>query len=211
MGFAAADLLQSHCGKGFISIDPLTGHVESGAMEKCSEFYQTLFGFTEVRYFDILGLKTGLQSHALRSPCGTFCIPMNEAREEKSQINQYLREYGGPGIQQLAFLKENIVKSLDQLKGTEIEAVDIDAEYDEEVFNRVPNVIENHQAIQDHPVLVDGDDQGYLLQIFTQNLIGPIFIEIIQRENHFSFGEAHFSALFRSIERDQMKRGIFQE
>lgn len=193
--------------KGFVAIDHLTNNVHKGTMKKWADFYKTIFGFTEVRYFDIRGAQTGLQSYALRSPCGKFCIPINEGTEAKSQINEYLEEYKGPGIQHLAFLTGNILQSLDGLQGTGIKTLDIDDEYYATIFDRVPNVTEDHEKIRRHNVLVDGDDKGYLLQIFTKNLIGPIFIEIIQRKNHLSFGEGNFGALFRSIERDQMKRG----
>jgi len=193
---------------GFTAIDHLTNNVFKGTMEKWSEFYKGVFGFTEVRYFDIRGIKTGLTSYALRSPCGKFCIPINEGNEKKSQIEEYLREYKGPGIQHLAFLSDDLLASLDRLSGTDIETLDIDADYYDEVFERVPNVTEEKDRIQKHKVLVDGDEAGYLLQIFTKNIIGPIFIEMIQRKKHMGFGEGNFSALFRSIERDQEKRGV---
>ncbi|MDZ4662000.1 MAG: 4-hydroxyphenylpyruvate dioxygenase [Pseudomonadota bacterium] len=193
--------------KRFLAIDHLTNNVPQGTMEKWAKFYKEIFGFTEVRYFDIKGAKTGLQSYALRSPCGKFCIPINEGTEKKSQINEYLDEYKGPGIQHLAFLTDDILVSLKRLEGTGIETLDIDDEYYESVFDRVPNVTEDKKVIQKYKVLVDGDEEGYLLQIFTKNIVGPIFIEIIQRKNHHSFGEGNFGALFRSIERDQQKRG----
>ncbi len=195
--------------KGFLSIDHLTNNVETGTMQKWADFYKDIFGFTEVRYFDIRGVQTGLTSYALKSPCGKFCIPINEAKEDKSQINEYLREYHGPGIQHLAFLTDDILASLDLLHGSSIETLDIDPDYYEEAFQRVKQVTEDKSRIQAHKVLVDGDENGYLLQIFTRNLVGPIFIEIIQRKNHYSFGEGNFKALFRSIERDQAKRGVF--
>jgi 4-hydroxyphenylpyruvate dioxygenase len=179
-------------------------------MQKWASFYKDVFGFTEVRYFDIRGVKTGLTSYALRSPCGKFCIPINEADEKKSQINEYIDEYRGPGIQHLAFLTDDVLASLRKLEGsTKISFLDIDDEYYRDVFERVPNVKEDKGDIRRRNVLVDGDDQGYLLQIFTKNLCGPIFIELIQRNNHSSFGEGNFGALFRSIERDQAKRGVF--
>ena len=106
----------------------------------------------------------------------------------------------------MAFLTKDIVKSLDALKG-KISTLDIDDEYYGEVFDRVPNVTEDHKTLQKHNILIDGDKDGYLLQIFTKNVVGPIFIEIIQRKNHNSFGEGNFGALFRSIEKDQQKRG----
>ena len=141
-----------------------------------------------------------------------FCIPINEADEKKSQINEYLVEYKGPGIQQLAFLTNDILTSLKSLADTSIQTLDIKKDYYEKVFDRVPNVIESKTEIEKFQVLVDGDEKGYLLQllqIFTKNLFGPIFIEIIQRKNHSSFGEGNFQALFDSIERDQMRRGVF--
>lgn len=210
LGFEEHSSPQRVADKGFITIDHLTNNVEKGTMAKWSEFYKNVFGFTEVRYFDIRGVKTGLTSYALKSPCGSFCIPINEATDKGSQINEYLEEYKGAGIQHLAFTTHDIVKSLEKLEGTKIETLDIDDEYYQEVFQRVPNVTEDHKTLQKHQILVDGDLVGYLLQIFTKNVIGPIFIEIIQRKNHFNFGEGNFGALFRSIERDQMKRGYIK-
>lgn len=194
--------------KGFLAIDHLTNNVYNGTMNIWSDFYKNIFGFEEVRYFDIRGAKTGLTSYALRSPCGSFCIPINEAKESKSQINEYLEEYKGPGVQHLAFLTDDILTSLEALKGSPIQTLDIEEDYYKDIFSKFPHVTEDHQRIQDFNVLVDGDEEGYLLQIFTKNIIGPIFIEIIQRKNHYSFGEGNFGALFRSIERDQMKRGV---
>lgn len=193
--------------KGLICIDHLTNNVEKGTMQKWADFYKNIFGFTEIRYFDIRGVKTGLTSFALQSPCGTFCIPINEATDKKSQINEYLEEYKGAGIQHIAFISHDIIKTLEQLKSTNIETLDIDDDYYDEVFQRVPNVSEDRKKLQELQLLVDGDIRGYLLQIFTKNVVGPIFIEIIQRKNHYSFGEGNFGALFRSIEKDQQKRG----
>lgn len=211
LGFEAHPSTELHGDKGFTRIDHLTNNVYKGTMKRWADFYKSVFNFTEVRYFDIRGVKTGLTSYALRSPCGKFCIPINEADEKKSQINEYLDEYKGPGIQHLAFLTDDILASLAKLEGSPVEFLDIDADYYATVFDRVPNVVESHDEIQRRQVLVDGDDEGYLLQIFTRNLVGPIFIEIIQRRNHLSFGEGNFGALFRSIERDQARRGVFKD
>lgn len=194
--------------KGFRVIDHLTNNVPSGGLAPWSAFYKDVFGFTEVRYFDIKGEKTGLVSFALRSPDGSFCIPINEGNEAKSQIEEYLREYKGPGVQHLAFLSDDLLGSLDALEGSGIATLDIDAEYYDTVYERVPGVVEDRDRIRAHQVLIDGDDDGYLLQVFTKNLVGPIFIEMIQRRNHLSFGEGNFGALFRSIERDQERRGV---
>lgn len=194
--------------KGFQFIDHLTNNVHKGTLEQWSNFYKDVFGFVEVRHFDIRGEKTGLFSYALRSPDGSFCIPINEGTEEKSQIEEYLREYKGPGIQHIAFHTADLVASMDKMASTPVEFLDIDDEYYEEVFERVPNVTEDHGKLHKHNILIDGDEEGYLLQIFTQNIVGPIFIELIQRKNHTAFGEGNFGALFRSIERDQAKRGV---
>jgi 4-hydroxyphenylpyruvate dioxygenase len=194
--------------RGFLRVDHLTNNVAAGTMGQWADFYKGVFGFTEVRYFDINGVKTGLTSYALRSPDGSFCIPINEPKSETDQIAEYLREYDGPGVQHLAFQTEDILASLDGLVGSGIETLEIDPTYYDEVFERVPHVREDPARIQAHQVLVDGDDDGYLLQIFTRNLIGPIFIEIIQRANNLGFGEGNFGALFRSIERDQERRGV---
>ena len=211
LGFVDLDAPDLVAPKGFTVIDHLTNNVRKGTMLQWADFYKGVFGFTEVRYFDIRGAKTGLTSYALRSPCGRFCIPINEADEKKSQINEYLDEYKGPGIQHLAFLTADLLGSLDALRGTPIGFLDIDDDYYAGVFDRVPKVTEDRARIREHQVLVDGDADGYLLQIFTKNLVGPIFIELIQRKNHLSFGEGNFGALFRSIERDQARRGVFDE
>ena len=195
--------------KGFIAIDHMTNNVHKGTLQQWADFYKDVFGFTEVRYFDIRGKKTALLSYALRSPDGSFCIPINEGKDDNNnQIDEYLDEYKGPGVQHLAFLSNDILASLDKMKGSNIETLDIDDDYYEEAFQRVKGVREDKQRIQEHQVLVDGDDDGYLLQIFTRNLFGPIFIEIIQRANHKGFGEGNFGALFKSIERDQERRGV---
>ena len=194
--------------KGFLVVDHLTNNVPPGEQDKWADFYRDIFGFTQVRYFDIQGVKTGLTSFALRSPDGSFCIPINQPKDDKDQIAEYLREYKGPGVQHLAFLTRDILASLDALQGSPIETLEIDDDYYREVFERVPGVREDHARLQQHQVLVDGDEQGYLLQIFTKNIIGPIFIEIIQRANNLGFGEGNFGALFRSLEKDQERRGL---
>lgn len=194
--------------KGFQFIDHLTNNVYQGDMEKWSHFYKHIFGFQQVRYFDIRGEETGLLSYALRSPDGSFSIPINEGTEAKSQINEYLREYNGEGIQHIALSSEDLLASLDSLEGGKTEFLDIDDLYYQTVFERVPNVTEDHERIKHHNVLVDGDEDGYLLQIFTKNVVGPIFFELIQRAGHDAFGEGNFGALFRSIERDQRRRGV---
>lgn len=207
-GFVPLDVPEIMPDKGFVRVDHLTNNVYKNTMRYWADFYKTIFGFTEVRYFDIKGQKTGLTSFALRSPDKSFSIPINEGNESKSQIEEYLREYRGAGVQHLAFLSANLPASIQKLQGSGIATLDIDPEYYETVFDRVPNVTEDHELIKQLQILVDGDEEGYLLQIFTQNIFGPIFIEMIQRKNHHAFGEGNFTALFKSIERDQERRGV---
>lgn len=209
MGFVSLEEPERVTPKGFFRVDHLTNNVMNGQMKATAAFYESIFGFTQVRYFDIRGVHTGLQSFALRSPCGSFCIPINEAKEEASQINEYLREHKGPGVQHIALQTMDILSSLEKLEGAPVRFLDIERDYYTTVFDRVKGVKESREAIAARHVLVDGDDEGYLLQIFTQNVLGPIFFELIQRENHHAFGEGNFGALFRSIEREQAKRGRF--
>ena len=196
--------------KGFLAIDHLTNNVYQGTMDTWAKFYKDVFGFEEVRYFDIRGQKTALLSYALRSPDGSFCIPINEGRDnDNNQIDEYLDDYNGPGVQHLAFLTNDLVESCDLLKNTDIKTLDIHEDYYDTIFTRVPWVRENKEKIKEHQILVDSQLKNtYLLQIFTKNLFGPIFIELIQREGDNGFGEGNFQSLFDSIERDQIKRGV---
>ncbi len=196
--------------KGFTLIDHLTNNVFRGELQKWGQFYKDIFGFEEIRYFNIRGQKTGLTSYALQSPCKSFCIPINEGSEKRSQINEYLEEYKGAGIQHIALLTDNILTSLESLKKTDIKTLNIDDEYYQDILDKVPGVTEKLEDLKKYQILVDGDEEGYLLQLFTKNVIGPIFFEILQRKNHNSFGEGNFSALFRSIEKDQQKRGYLE-
>jgi len=196
--------------KGFKAVDHLTNNVYQGTMEKWSNFYKDVFGFTEVRYFDIKGEKTALVSYALQSPCGQFCIPINEGKgKNNNQIDEYLDEYNGPGVQHLAFITDDLVGSLDKLDSNIIETLNIVPEYYDDVFDRIPWVKEDKERIKQHQILVDSQkENSYLLQIFTKNIFGPIFIEMIQRVDDQGFGEGNFTALFKSIELNQMERGV---
>ena len=207
LGFVRQEHVKSS-GCGFLSIDHLTNNVSFGTMGTWQAFYRDIFGFQDVRTFKIRGNKTSLQSYALRSPDGSFCIPINEASESKSQINEFIEKHQGPGIQHLAFLTGDLLGSLESLQGTSVSTLDIQESYYKHVFKRVPGVKEDHDRIKRFNVLVDGDADGYLLQIFTKEIVGPMFIELIQRNNHLSFGEGNFQALFDSIERDQERRGV---
>ena len=193
----------------FTVVDHFTNNVPVGEMQRWCDFYAKIFGFRETRYFDIKGKKTGLISKVMRSPCGLFSVPVNEPSDEKSQIQEYLNEYHGSGIQHLALLTKDIIKSLEDLKGSHLEFLSPPpVAYYEMLNDRIPNVLEDVKVLQKHAVLVDGDSEGYLLQIFSKNIVGPIFFEVIQRKNHFGFGEGNFQALFDAIERDQAERGV---
>ncbi len=194
---------------GVACIDHLTHNVHRGNMNVWAGFYERLFGFREVRYFDIEGQRTGLISRAMTSPCGKIRIPINESQDDKSQIEEYLREYRGEGIQHIALGTVDIYSTIDALRarGTEFQST-TDAYY-EAIDHRVTGHQEDVAQLRARGILIDGDAQsGILLQIFTRNLIGPIFFEIIQRKGNEGFGEGNFRALFESIELDQIRRGI---
>ena len=193
---------------GLVSIDHLANHVEQGQLQECSVFYQRTFGFAETKYFDVSGEHTGMKSMALHSPCGKFSIPISEGVGEKSSINEFVEAFNGSGMQHIALLTENMLGTLRQLQDTSIKTLEMYDEYYDNVFARVTSVDENHAELQKFNVLVDGDDEGYLLQIFTRNVVGPMCFEFIQRKNNNTFGEGNFQALFRAIEIDQKKRGF---
>ncbi len=197
---------------GLLSVDHLTHNVPKGDMQKWCDFYQEIFNFTERRYFDIQGVKTGLTSKVMRSPCNTITIPINEPAEgergKKSQIQEFLEEYKGSGIQHIALSTKNIVDSVKKLKNRGIDFLDVPDTYYEDLLNRVPQVKKDLSALKENKILADGDEKGHLLQIFTKNVIGPVFYELIYRAGHDGFGEGNFQALFDAIERDQMQRGF---
>jgi 4-hydroxyphenylpyruvate dioxygenase len=196
---------------GLKVIDHLTHNVQRGNMNKWAGFYEKLFNFREIRYFDIEGKKTGLFSRALTSPCGKIRIPINESQDDKSQIEEYLREYGGEGIQHIALSTENIYSTVDSLRARGVAFQDTPDTYYEGVSARVAGHREPLDELSKRRILIDGNpskNEGLLLQIFTQNVIGPIFFEIIQRKGNEGFGEGNFKALFESIELDQMRRGV---
>lgn len=195
-------------GMGFSIIDHFTNNVPVGEMQKWCDFYINVFGFYEARYFDIKGKSTGLISKVMRSPCEKFAVPINEPSDKKSQIQEYLDEYKGSGIQHLALLTPDIVDTLETLKSSKVEFLSAPPEtYYKMLKDRLPQVTEDVERLRKNAVLVDGDHDGYLLQIFSKNIIGPIFFEIIQRKGHDGFGNGNFQALFDAIEQDQRERG----
>ena len=200
-------------GYGLGVIDHLTHNVHRGRMKEWADFYERLFNFREIRYFDIHGKHTGLKSKAMTSPCGKIRIPINESSDDKSQIAEYLDLYRGEGIQHIALTTNDIYGTIEGLKTTGLPFQDTIETYYELVDRRLPGHGERLDDLKRLRILVDGKTSAesgpeLLLQIFTKEVIGPIFFEIIQRKGDEGFGEGNFRALFESIERDQMKRGV---
>ncbi|GEQ96942.1 4-hydroxyphenylpyruvate dioxygenase [Iodidimonas gelatinilytica] len=211
--FPDAEERMDRWGAGLSYIDHLTHNVYWGNMDKWRDFYGRLFNFGQIRYFDIKGKLTGLVSRALASPCGKIRIPLNESEDEKSQINEYLEAYRGEGIQHIALGTHQIYDSVDKLRANGIAFQETPDPYYEKLDTRLPGHGESVPDMQKRHILMDGGDAqggGLLLQIFTKNVIGPIFYEIIQRKGNEGFGEGNFRALFESIEEDQIRRGYLK-
>jgi 4-hydroxyphenylpyruvate dioxygenase len=237
-------------GAGLTTIDHLTHNVYRGRMAEWANFYERLFNFREVRYFDIEGKLTGLKSKAMTSPCGRIRIPINESSDDKSQIQEYLVDYRGEGIQHVALATDDIHATVEDLRERGVAFQDTLDTYYEQLAARLPGHQEDAERLRRNRVLLDGRtaaqvremmqeavggsprlsgvaspstdgapaspseggpaDDEMLLQIFTKNVIGPIFFEIIQRKGNQGFGEGNFRALFESIELDQIRRGVLK-
>ncbi|NIJ69337.1 4-hydroxyphenylpyruvate dioxygenase [Xanthomonas sp. 60] len=198
-------------GFGLTFIDHLTHNLYFGNMQQWSDYYERLFNFREIRYFDIKGLKTGLVSKAMTAPDGIVRIPLNESSDPKSQINEYLDAYKGEGIQHIACFTDDIYATVEAMRAQGVQFLDTPETYFEVIDQRVPGHGEDVARLAKNKILIDADPETHqrkLLQIFTLNSIGPIFFEIIQRKGNEGFGEGNFTALFESIERDQMRRGV---
>jgi 4-hydroxyphenylpyruvate dioxygenase len=200
-------------GAGLLWIDHLTHNVHRGRMKEWAEFYERLFNFREVRYFDIEGKLTGLKSKAMTSPCGKIRIPINESSDDKSQIQEYLVAYRGEGIQHIALAARDIYATVAMLRERKVAFQDTPDTYYEALGNRLPGHKEDPQRLKAQRILLDGAPakDEMLLQIFTSTVIGPIFFEIIQRKGNEGFGEGNFRALFESIELDQIRRGVLED
>jgi 4-hydroxyphenylpyruvate dioxygenase len=194
-------------------IDHLTHNVHRGHLDKWASFYERIFDFREVQYFDIEGKVTGLVSKAMASPCGRIRIPLNESQDASSQVEEFLKDYKGEGIQHIALASSDIYETVDRLRAAGIEMQETPDAYYDDVDRRVEGHGEPLDALRTRGILIDGAPsrgKGVLLQIFTRNAIGPIFFEIIQRKGNDGFGEGNFRALFESIERDQIRRGVLK-
>ncbi|WP_164017137.1 4-hydroxyphenylpyruvate dioxygenase [Pyxidicoccus trucidator] len=206
-----ADAAEAKNSVGLESLDHLTHNVRRGQMRTWSSFYSRIFGFTEQKYFDIKGQATGLFSQAMIAPDKAIRIPLNESQDDKSQIEEFLRQYNGEGIQHLALTTRDIYGTVERLRQRGVSLQDTIETYYDLVDKRVPNHGEDLERMRKNRILIDGNEQeGLLLQIFTENLFGPIFFEIIQRKGNEGFGNGNFQALFESIELDQIRRGVIK-
>ncbi|MFP1132384.1 4-hydroxyphenylpyruvate dioxygenase [Asticcacaulis sp. W401b] len=205
-----ADAAEREHSVGLDLLDHLTHNVHRGQMRVWSDFYSRIFGFEEQKYFDIKGQATGLFSQAMIAPDKAIRIPLNESQDDKSQIEEYLREYKGEGIQHLALTTDDIYATVEKLRARGVRLQDTIETYYELVDKRVPGHGEDLERLRRNRILIDGNvgEEGILLQIFTENLFGPIFFEIIQRKGNEGFGNGNFQALFESIELDQIRRGV---
>ncbi|GAA3720175.1 4-hydroxyphenylpyruvate dioxygenase [Oceanisphaera sediminis] len=200
-------------GVGLTYIDHLTHNVEMGHMDLWAGFYEKHFNFREIRYFDIEGKLTGLRSRAMTSPCGNIRIPINESADKKSQIEEFLQQYKGEGIQHIALGTDDIFHTVETLRDGGMSFMVTPDTYYEKLDARLPGHGEDLARLRKNHILLDGaptQGQGLLLQIFTDTVIGPIFFEIIQRKGNEGFGEGNFQALFESIEEDQIWRGVLK-
>jgi len=201
---------------GLTYLDHLTHNVFRGNMATWAEFYERIFNFREIRYFDIEGKVTGLFSKAMTSPDGQIRIPLNESKGEEGkvdQIEEYLQRYRGEGIQHLAFGTDNLYAVVDRLRERGVELQDTIEAYFDLIDKRLPGHGEPVEELRKRRILIDGapsEGQGLLLQIFGKDAVGPIFFEFIQRKGNEGFGEGNFKALFESIELDQIRRGVLK-
>ncbi len=203
-------------GAGFKLIDHLTHNVYGGRMDHWGKFYERIFNFREIRYFDIKGEYTGLTSRAMTAPDGKIRIPLNEEGQKGGgQIDEYLRAYNGEGIQHIALICDDLPTCLDKLRANGVPLMNPPPKaYYDMLDERLPGHGEPVAALRERGILLDGsteqNDPRLLLQIFAQPQIGPVFFEFIERKGDEGFGEGNFTALFKSMERDQMERGALE-
>ncbi len=200
-------------GHGLYRIDHLTHNVYKGRMAFWAQFYERIFNFREMRYFDIQGQHTGLTSRAMTAPDGLIRIPLNEeSGRSGGQIEEFLMQFNGEGIQHIALLTDDLLASVDALQLAGIPLMTTPNEiYYEMLAERLPGHGEPVAELQARGILLDGStahgEKRLLLQIFSRTLLGPVFFEFIQRKADEGFGEGNFKALFESLERDQIRRG----
>ncbi|BCA58012.1 4-hydroxyphenylpyruvate dioxygenase [Sphingomonas sp. HMP6] len=196
---------------GLHTLDHLTHNLQRGRMSYWADYYERIFNFRQIRYFDIEGQSTGLFSKAMTAPDDKIRIPLNESQDEHSQIEEFIKDYKGEGIQHLALATDDIFTTVDTLRANGIRFQTTPQTYFDLIDKRLPGHGHDVEEMRKRDILIDGAPEtggGLLLQIFTENMVGPIFFEIIQRKGNDGFGEGNFKALFESIELDQIRRGV---
>ncbi|WP_375398082.1 4-hydroxyphenylpyruvate dioxygenase [uncultured Sphingomonas sp.] len=196
---------------GLHTLDHLTHNLQRGRMAYWADYYERIFNFRQIRYFDIEGQATGLFSKAMTAPDDKIRIPLNESQDEHSQIEEFIKDYRGEGIQHLALATDDIFATVDRLRANGIRFQTTPQTYFDLIDKRLPGHNHDVEEMRKRDILIDGAPEtggGLLLQIFTENMVGPIFFEIIQRKGNDGFGEGNFKALFESIELDQIRRGV---
>ncbi|MEI9997479.1 MAG: 4-hydroxyphenylpyruvate dioxygenase [Rhizomicrobium sp.] len=212
--FRSTGIAAPRPGALFSAVDHLTHNVRAGGLETWMSFYKRLFGFREIFYLDARGASTGFRTYALMSPCDKICIPINEPSDPKSQIQEFIDLYKGEGVQHIALAATDICASVERVANSGISFMGVPKSYYDAVEDRLPSHGEDLERLKRNSILIDGErnaktgDWDLLLQIFSKNLIGPIFLEFIQRKGNRGFGEGNARALFEAIERDQIERGV---
>lgn len=205
-----AKRLKSPSPMGIQVIDHLTNNVGIGEMPAWVEWYKKVFGFIVSRHFDINTGRTGLTSDVVQSEDGRIIVPINQATEKESQVQEFVERMKGCGVQHLALLVTDLPKTLTDLRKEAFKFLTVPHSYYEAVPTRVPGVTEDLAELEKLGILLDGEEHGYLLQIFSEEILGPFFFEYIQRKGNKGFGEGNFKALFEAIERDQIRRGVLK-
>jgi 4-hydroxyphenylpyruvate dioxygenase len=202
--------LESPSPFGIRVIDHLTNNVDMGEMKDWVEWYRKIFGFNVTRHFDISTGRTGLTSDVVQSADCKITVPINEATEKESQVQEFVVRMKGAGVQHLALLTTGLMDTLRMLRKASFKFLQVPHTYYETVPRRVKGVTENLAELEELGILLDGEGEGYLLQIFSEEILGPFFFEYIQRKGNKGFGEGNFTALFEAIERDQIRRGVLK-
>jgi 4-hydroxyphenylpyruvate dioxygenase len=199
---------------GLVAVDHMVGNVELGKMDYWVNFYKRVLGFSQLMHFDDKDISTeysALMSKVVQNGTGRIKFPINEPAEgkRKSQIDEYLEYYRGPGVQHIALVTGDIIKTVRALRDNDVSFLRVPRAYYDALPERVGEIQEDMEALADLGILVDRDDEGYMLQIFTKPVSDrpTLFYEIIQRRGSKSFGKGNFKALFEAIEREQELRG----
>ena len=202
--------LKSQSPHGIYRIDHLTNNIDMGQFETWLKFYTEIFGFKAVRRFNIKTGRTGLLSDVVQSECAKVKVPINEATEKESQVQEFVDRFKGAGVQHLALQTRDIVSSLKSFKAAGFKFLSVPETYYKKIPTRIPGVKEDLKLLEELQILLDGEGGGYLMQVFSQELVGPFFLEFIERKGNDGFGEGNFKALFEAIESDQIARGVLK-